>query len=341
MPTPSSRSYISHTTASLSMCLLLVLILLLLCIVSLFVAGLDIPLTSVSAIVSALSDSLNIMLITDVFMPRIAGAAVMGMAFAVAGMIIQSLSYNPLATPTILGINEGAILGIMLPIIWLDKAAIGTWWYGSLGALAVAGGLLLLARNDRVGNRLIVIGIAVTALLRAVLELLYSQIELHHATAVYYFSQGDLLATTYERLTPIALVITLLFGISALRYRSFLPTHLDPAAGQSLSLNPSRSRWLWIALAACLSGTAVGVAGPVAYIGLMAPIIARWLYGRGLGSMKIAALVGAILMVAADTLGQSLLSDSHVAVGTMTSLCGGPFLVGYIVLDHKLRSRAR
>lgn len=313
----------------------LLFLLIMFCVVSLFVAGLDIPLGSISAIAAALSDSLNIMLITDVFMPRVAGAVVIGMAFGVAGMIIQSLSYNPLATPTILGINEGAILGIMVPILWQEKVEIGQWWYGSLGALVVAGGLLLLARNDRVGNRLIVIGIAVTALLRAFLELIYSQIELHHATAVYYFSQGDLLATTYARLGPITLVLAVLALLMALRYRSFLPTHLEPESTQSLGLDPATSRWLWIVLAAGLAGTAVGIAGPVAYIGLMAPIVSRWLFGYGLGSMIVTALVGAILMVLADTLGQSLLADSHVAVGTMTSLFGGPFLVGYLFFERR------
>lgn len=316
-------------------CLVLVCALLLLCGLSLVVAGLDIPLTSMTAIVAALGDPLTMMLVTDVFLPRVAGAVVIGMAFGVAGLIIQSLSYNPLATPTILGINEGAILGIMVPIIWLDDAAIGQWWYGSLGALVVAGGLLMLARHDRVGNRLIVIGIAVTALLRAVLELLYSRIELHHATAVYYFSQGDLLATNYDRLQPITIALLLVVVIIALRYRSFLPTHLEPAASAALGLKPARSRWLWIVTAAGLAGTAVGIAGPVAYIGLMAPIVGRWLFSKGLGSMIVTALVGAILMVAADTLGQSLLADSHVAVGTMTSLFGGPFLIGYLFFERR------
>lgn len=316
-------------------CLVLLSTLLLLVAVSLIVAGLDIPLGSMTAIVTALSDPLMQMLVTDVFMPRVAGAIVIGMAFGIAGLIIQSLSYNPLATPTILGINEGAILGIMVPLLWLDDAAIGKWWYGSLGALVVASGLLLLARNDRVGNRLIVIGIAVTALLRAFLELMYSRIELHHATAVYYFSQGDLLATNYDKLWPITIALALILVVIALRYRSFLPTHLEPTASQALGLNPARSRWLWITCAAALAGTAVGVAGPVAYIGLMAPIAGRWLYRGGLGSMVVTALVGAILMVAADTLGQSLLADSHVAVGTMTSLFGGPFLVGYLFFERR------
>lgn len=316
-------------------CIALSLALVLLVLLSLIVAGLAVPLTSVADAAASLSDPLQIMLITDVFLPRVLGAIVIGVAFSLAGMIIQSLSYNPLATPTILGINEGAILGIMVPLLWLDDAAIGKWWYGSLGALLVASGLLLLARNDRVGNRLIVIGIAVTALLRAFLELMYSRIELHHATAVYYFSQGDLLATNYARLWPITIALALILVAIALRYRSFLPTHLEPAASEALGLNPARSRWLWIVSAAALAGTAVGVAGPVAYIGLMAPIAGRWLYRDGLGSMVVTALVGAILMVAADTLGQSLLADSHVAVGTMTSLFGGPFLIGYLFFERR------
>lgn len=327
-------------------CIALSLALVLLVLMSLMVAGLAIPLNSVVDAVSSLADPLQMMLVTEVFLPRVLGAIVIGVAFALAGMIIQSLSYNPLATPTILGINEGAILGIMMPLLvssalgdgsLRDDVAIGEWWHGTLGALTVAMGLLILARHDRVGQRLIIIGIAVTALLRALLELLYSQIQLQHATAIYYFSQGDLLATRYDRLGPIVIMLAVILGAIALRYRTYLPTHLEPAAAQSLGLDAATSRWLWIVCAAALAGTAVGVAGPVAYIGLMAPIIARWLYQCGVGSMMVTALVGALLMVAADTLGQTLLADSHIAAGTMTSLLGGPFLLGYLFMASQPR----
>lgn len=327
-------------------CIALSLALVLLVLMSLMVAGLAIPLNSVVDAVSSLTDPLQMMLVTEVFLPRVLGAIVIGVAFALAGMIIQSLSYNPLATPTILGINEGAILGIMTPLLIAsalgdgslrDDVAIGEWWHGTLGALTVAMGLLILARHDRVGQRLIIIGIAVTALLRALLELLYSQIQLQHATAIYYFSQGDLLATRYDRLGPIVIMLAVILGAIALRYRTYLPTHLEPAAARSLGLDASTSRWLWIVCAAALAGTAVGVAGPVAYIGLMAPIVARWLYQCGVGSMMVTALVGALLMVAADTLGQTLLADSHIAAGTMTSLLGGPFLLGYLFMASQPR----
>ncbi|WP_166886146.1 iron ABC transporter permease [Massilia sp. CCM 8734] len=275
------------------------------------------------------------LMVLEFRLPRVLTGVLAGASLGLAGSLIQTLTRNRLASPDMLGVADGAMLGVFMALIAGATGMLGPWWVGPLGALGAVA-LLLLASGplDSRGHRLLVVGIAIASLLRAGAELVLSQQELMHASALYAWSIGSLSGRTWGSALPLAVALLVLLPPALLASRRLALLRFDPDIATSLGLPVRATQWQVLLCAVLLAGMAVGVCGPIAFVALAAPFIGERLVGYGRGALLASALSGALLVAAADTLGRVVLGDAELPVGVICNLLGGPFLL-YLLLHER------
>lgn len=261
--------------------------------------------------------------------PRLLAAMAAGAMLAGAGATIQRLTGNPLASPEVLGISSAAGLGLALTIVLVPGAP---WWLQGLACAAGAalGLLVLLAIARRfalAANRMLLGGIALAALSGAIVTIILSRGGLE-AFAILAWLTGSTHQVTPELAVAAAATSVVLLSPLPLfaRWLQILPLGDATSASLGIAIKPVRT-WLVIA-AALLTGAATLIVGPVSFVGLMAPHLARMLGLRGAGvHLAGAVLVGALLLALADWLSRLVFFPYQMPVGLFASLIGTPYLV--------------
>lgn len=263
--------------------------------------------------------------------PRTGLAILVGAALGAAGVIMQAMTRNPLADPGILGVNAGAILMVVIGIAGFGLTDMLHYlWFGLFGAAATSVGVYLLAGINQSPNpvRVVLAGAAMTVVLLSMTHL----IMLNSAQEVFnqfrHWSIGSLQGRGYEVLLPTS-VFVLLGLISAILLARGLDTVvLGHDAGKALGVTPL---WIWIASAAVvtlLAGTATAAAGPISFLGLTAPHLARlWVGAEHRRLLPYSMLLGALLLLGADLAGRLIGSNDEISAGIMVALIGGPVFV--------------
>lgn len=270
-------------------------------------------------------------------LPRVAAALLAGAGLAVSGVLLQTATNNPLAGPSVIGVNAGAgfamILGLCLfPLSYrmLPLAAF-------VGAFACTA--LIVAVSARAGGSkatIVLAGVAVSTLLNAgisLLKLLYPDM-----TETYtHFSVGDVDGVTFRQLAaPAAIIGVCLAAAMVLGPRLDLLC-LGDALAASLGVRVKLLRTAALLLASASAAAAVSFSGLLGFVGLMVPHIARWLVGTDLRRLlPAAALLGAALVTASDLIGRVAFAPSQVPAGIITSFVGVPF---FFVLLLQRRNR--
>ncbi|QYF95646.1 iron ABC transporter permease [Massilia sp. PAMC28688] len=267
------------------------------------------------------------MLVLELRLPRIAAGVAAGCALGLAGALVQAACRNRLATPDALGVADGATLGVFAGLILAGTGLMGPWWSGPAGAAVALALLLCAARIGANIQALLVIGIGVASLLRAVTEMLLSRQELMHASALYSWSVGSLTGRGYDAALPLALALLVLSAPALLVVRRLDLLRLGSDLACMLDAQVPRLQWLALALACMLAGLAVGACGPVAFVALAAPFVASRLAGAGRVAAGSAMLAGAVLVTGADTLGRIALDGAELPAGVVSNLLGGPFML--------------
>ena len=260
--------------------------------------------------------------------PRVVAGVLAGLGLSVAGVLLQSVTANELAGPNIIGINSGAGLAVILVLTvapaagkWLPLAA----FIGAFGAA-----MCILTAADRLsGSRssILLIGIAITTLLNAVISFLTL---LDEAVLAQYnhFTVGSLKAVYLDELLIPAAVIALAFLASMALSNQLGVLCLGDSAAAALGVRVKRLRIMALACAAAGAAAVVSFAGLLGFVGLVVPHIARRLVGERPGKMlPCAALVGAIIVVLADLLGRTLFAPSELPVGILMSVVGAPYFL--------------
>jgi len=261
--------------------------------------------------------------------PRVIAAAASGLMLAIAGTILQRLSANPMASPEVLGISGGCAIALILGIYLLPApsnamlVAIGT-----LGALATL--LVLVALNRKSGfvpERLLLSGVAISALFDAVRSVLLAggdprgqQVIAWLAGSTYYVDVGSalLVGSIAAGLALVSLPFT--------RWLDIMP--LGTATARSLGIGLNRARLALLLLVALLTACATLVVGPLSFIGLLAPHMARLLgFSRARQHLVGAALIGMLLMVLADWVGRQIMFPYEIPAGLVASLIGGAYFM--------------
>lgn len=278
-------------------------------------------------------------------LPRVVAGLVFGAALGLAGAVFQNLTRNPLGTPDVIGLDQGAYTGVLLVLTTgsgvagtgLDPA--GGFGLGVAGA-ALLGGLgaallvyLLSAGAVGSGLRLIVIGIAVNAILTAVNSWLILRAELEVAIAATAWNAGSLNGIDWDELLLPGLILTLLVGLLAAVARAMHQLALGDEVAASSGVGLARLRLVLVLVGVGLTATVAAAAGPIVFVALAAPQIGRRLAGAAGVALLPAALTGAVLLVAADVAAQVVVAPTMLPVGVVTSVLGGCYLLWLLMRE--------
>lgn len=261
--------------------------------------------------------------------PRLLAATLAGIMLAVAGTVVQRLSGNPMASPEVIGISSGTALGLIIAMFAGMGASLFSLYLGGLlGAMASLGVIVLLNRKSGFQpERVLLTGVAITALMNAVQSFVLAGGDPRSYQVLAWLS-GSTYYVTEQTLLPLfvsALVLTAL-GFACARWLDILP--LGEESARALGIKVGRSRGLLLLLVACLTVSATLVVGPLSFIGLMAPHLARLFgFSRAREHLVCSALIGSGLMLFADWLGRQWLYPQEVPAGLVASLISGFYLM--------------
>lgn len=271
-------------------------------------------------------------LLLELRAPRVFSAAAAGSLLAAAGVILQRLSRNDMASPEVLGVSSGAMLGLAFGLFFLASPQTGPMIFcAAIGAFAIMGLILLLNRKSGFqAERMILAGIAFTALLDALVGALAATGDLRSLQLLRWMS-GTTYGATYDSATLLFGLAIALLGLALLLVRWIGVLELGPGAAGSLGLPVSRARGLLFCLAGLMTAAATLAVGPLSFIGLMAPHIARHLgFVRPADQLLVAASAGACLMVTADWIGRYGYFPYDMPSGLISALVGTPFLMALL-----------
>ncbi|WP_411558695.1 FecCD family ABC transporter permease [Plantibacter sp. MPB07] len=312
----------------------------LLAIVVAGIAGLalgDYPLTTdeVIGVLTGRVDGLARTVVLDWRLPRVLAAIGFGAALGVSGAIFQTLTRNPLASPDIIGLANGSFTGMLVALLLLG----GSWpalMAGSLlGGLAAAVAIFILAlRQGLSGFRFIVVGIGVSAMLAAFNSWLLLRADLDVALFAAAWGAGTLNTATATVVWPALACLVVLFAVLPFAARPLRQLELGDDVAAATGVRLTRERAILIGLAVALVSAVTAVAGPIAFIALAAPQIARRLT-RSPGIPLVATgLVGGVLLLASDLVAQHLIPLT-VPVGVVTVVVGGLYLTQLLLRERR------
>ena len=276
--------------------------------------------------------------VTQWRLPRTAAAIVLGAALAVAGALFQTVTRNPLASPDILGLSNGAFAGMLLTIVFVSTSWPALMVGAAAGGLLTAAAIWGLARRGGVhGFRLIVVGIGVAAMLASVNTWMLLQIELETAMFASAWGAGSLNGVTAASVAGAAAAAAPLVLLLAALTPRLRQIDLGDDVATATGARPATVRTLALLGGVGLVSIATAVIGPVAFISLAAPQIARRLARTPHLSLMLSALVGALVLLLSDIVAQHILPVT-LPVGVVTVSVGGVYLVA--VLVQEIRRRA-
>jgi iron complex transport system permease protein len=266
-------------------------------------------------------------IIWEIRYPRVMAALLVGMALGVAGALSQSATNNPLADPSIIGTSAGASFGASLAIV-LNLASVSTFGAtiaAAVGALIASLVTFALARS---ALQLVIVGIATSALFTAITGLLISMADKPEGRSISFWSLGSLALVnmnTLALLTPLVLTVSIIGWYYSQKMDLLV---LGDREVSHLGFNPQRMRLMAFIFISILIAVAVSTVGSIAFLALAAPHITRYLIGPSNRPLMIgSAVIGAGLLLVADTAARTLAAPIELPIGLITSLVGAPILI--------------
>ncbi|MCF6688659.1 iron-enterobactin ABC transporter permease [Raoultella terrigena] len=276
------------------------------------------------------------MVVTEWRLPRVLMALLIGAALGVSGAIFQSLMRNPLGSPDVMGFNTGAWSGVLVAMVLfgqnLTAIALAAMVGGVLTALLV---WLLAWRNGIETFRLIIIGIGIRAMLVAFNTWLLLHASLETALSAGLWNAGSLNGLTWGKTWPSAPLIVLMLACSVLLVRRMRLLEMGDDTACALGVRVERSRLLLMLVGVVLTAAATALAGPISFIALVAPHIARRLSGTARWGLTQSALCGALLLALADYSAQRLFMPYQLPVGVVTVSLGGIYLIALLIQESR------
>jgi len=271
-------------------------------------------------------------IIREIRQPRLVVALVVGAALAVAGVLMQAVSNNPLADPGLLGINSGAAFFVVGGLLMLPGSQHG-WLplYAFAGAAFAALLVLLLSGRQQSPERLVLAGVAVTALFAAMTAILLI-VDQQGLDKLRHWLTGAIGASDLKKLAWVWPWLLAGLVLTALLARSLNAHHLGDRAAASLGVNVGLLKLASLALVIVLSGSVVAVAGPIGFVGLVVPHMARLLVRSDYRWLLPYALVlGAVLLVSADLAARIVVRPYEINTGIITALVGAPVFIALVI----------
>ncbi|MGW1882247.1 FecCD family ABC transporter permease [Streptomyces sp. NPDC001970] len=265
-------------------------------------------------------------------LPRLAVGLLVGAAFGVAGALIQTVARNPLASPDIIGISQGA------SAVTVGALTFGLTSYTALPYLSVAGGILAAAlvyvfawRGGLHATRFVLIGIGFAIALRSITTLFMTKGDYLVAQQAQIWMTGSLNGRGWDEAAPLGWTLAVLVPGVLWAARAMRNVSLDDDTATALGVRLGRVRLGLVVLGVVLASVATGAAGPVDFVALLAPQIARRMTRTAQIPLLGSALTGAVIMVLADLLARRLLAPTELPVGVLTAAVGAPYLIWLLV----------
>ena len=266
--------------------------------------------------------------------PRIVVGLLVGAALGVAGALFQTSARNPLASPDVLGVSQGASAGAV--------AAIVLGWGGPGVPLAALAGALLTGallfgltwRAGVDGSRLVLIGIALWAVASALVDWLLTRADIHDAATAYVWITGSLNARGWEHALPLAAALAVLLPLALAASRVLCVLLLGDDTARGLGVRLAVAQACAVLLAVGCVGAAVAAAGPIGFVALAVPQLALRLTGGARPPLLASAVLGAVLVVGADLVTRTLLPQV-LPVGILTAVIGAPYLLWLLVRGRR------
>jgi iron complex transport system permease protein len=286
-------------------------------------------------------------IIRELRLPQTLVALLAGAALALSGALTQTFARNPLASPDILGVTDGAALGAVAVIVvggsagWGGGLVSGTLASVGLPIAAFAGGLatatllyVLSWRRGIDGKRLVLVGIGLSAAFSAGTSWLLVQARIQDAASAQVWLNGSLNARGWEHAWPLLATLAVLVPVALLSVRSLNALQLGDDNARALGLRLQSTQLLVLVVAVGLAAVSVSAVGPLEFVAFVAPQIARRLTGGSREPMLASMVVGAVVVVAADLITRVVLPFS-VPAGLVTAALGAPYLIWLLLRSNK------
>ncbi|MFD3406835.1 FecCD family ABC transporter permease [Kribbella sp. NPDC058693] len=279
------------------------------------------------------------LVVNELRVPRVVLGALVGGALGVAGALIQTVTRNPLASPDVIGVGHGAAAATVLA---LASGVVRS--PGAMPFVSVAGGLVAAAivyvlawRRGMHANRFVLIGVGIGVALSAIVQLYLTDSQLEAAEQLKLWLTGSLNGRGWEQAWPLAVVLAVCLPALVWAGRAVRPLGLDDDTAAGLGVRVQRTRLGLTVLGVVLAATATGAAGPIGFVALTAPQLARRITRTPQLPLLGSALTGALVLVAADLAARTLLPPVEIPVGALTALVGAPYLLWLLGRSNERR----
>ncbi|EOY6914757.1 FecCD family ABC transporter permease [Proteus mirabilis] len=282
-------------------------------------------------------------IVWDIRLPYSLMAVVVGMSLGLAGAEMQTILNNPLASPFTLGVSSAAAFGAALAIVLgIGIPGVPAQWFISVNAFvfALLATLLLdfISRWMRVSTSgIILFGIALVFTFNAAVSIMQFIANEDTLQGLVFWTMGSLNRASWDKLYILLVVLVIIFPLSLMNAWKLTALRLGEDRAMSFGINVRRLRLTTLLRISIISALAVAFVGPIGFIGLVAPHIARMTFGEDHRFyLPASALIGALVLSIASLVSKNLLSGVIIPVGIVTSLVGIPFFVS-IILRHRGR----
>jgi iron complex transport system permease protein len=310
-------------------------------LVGAFVGALYLGATQIDNFWSALFNPGSNEILWQIRFPRVTAAVIVGAALAVAGLLAQGACNNAVAEPAILGTAAGASFGAVLAISagLVQVGTIGAIVCGTIGALLTTSLTFKLAaiRGALSSFNLIIVGIAVSAIFTALVGIASAMVSRADARSISFWSFGSLALVTADNLIGVAITTAIGITIAWKIAPALDRLSLGDATAFHLGVNVVRIRLIALVALSILAGGAVSTVGSIAFIGLAAPHIARFIYGPTHRNLVAhSAVIGALIVVVADTVSRTIAQPNELPIGLATALLGAPVLIALVTFKNNV-----
>ncbi|MEM1424046.1 MAG: iron ABC transporter permease [Planctomycetota bacterium] len=307
--------------------------------VSLPVGAVETPLRAVLDTFTGGGDEMTRLIVFEARLPRALCAAIAGCNLAIAGVLLQSVTRNPLADPGIIGVTAGAGVAATVVLAAFPGAAQSLPAAAFVGAMVSA--VFVYAVSWRPGGgvspvRMILAGVAVNAILGAVIGLLITAFA-DRIPAVMFWTTGSFNGRNTDHLWLLLPYTAAGLAIAFTIRRPMRVLELGDDAAATMGVRVELTRLLAFAAAALLAGSAASVAGLIGFVGLVIPHLVRLLLGSNRLVIPVAAAAGAAMLVWSDLLARTVLGGSELPVGVVTGIVGGPYFIFLLYRSGWLR----
>ncbi|MEU0051791.1 iron chelate uptake ABC transporter family permease subunit [Streptomyces sp. NPDC006309] len=275
-------------------------------------------------------------IVEELRLPRVLVGLLVGASLGLGGALFQSVSRNPLGSPDVLGLSQGSTAGALVVIVLMSGGAAQVTAGALIGGLVTGLAIYLLAWKQGVhGYRLVLVGIGVNALVTAVNGYLLTKADLVDASRAVVWMTGSLDGRDWDQVRPLLAVCAVLVPLVLVHARGLRMMEMGDDVANALGVRVQRVRLLLMVCAVLLTATATAAAGPVGFVALTAPQLARRLT-RSPGPNLVPSLcMGAALLVAADWASQRLFGAGRLPVGVVTGVLGGGYLLWLLVAERR------